>query len=489
MTSKKTPATPIADTAADPAREADAAVVVVVADAQRVQQLDPRTLVVDANIRHQAQPSRAPIASCAITACWRPCRPRQPATDAPGSATATAVRWPPSPPVWATAPVIVRPAADGDEQTREAGRLWGAARDRAWARWQVLAPAVQDGVALARAAAAAGVPLRTAQRWLARYRTDGLVGLARAPRADRGLRRTHPELVALVEGLALVEPRLSVATIARRAARGAEAHGWPTPSYSTVRAIVAGLDPQLATLAHDGTAAWLDRFELALRRQSEHPNDIWQADHPELDIEVLDAEGAPARPWLTVVLDDCSRAVAGYTVFLGAPSAHNLSLALRQAIWTKTEPGWAVHGLPEVLYADHGSDFISDHVAQVCVDLHIALVHSAVGRPQGRGKVERFLGTVTTELLPELSGHLVRGRRASPPALTVSELDAAIGRWITSDYHQRVHSETGHLPQQAWLRDGWLPRTPDSLEDLDLLLVMVATARTVHRDGILKLVS
>lgn len=62
MTSKKTPATPIADTAADPAREADAAVVVV-ADAQRVQQLNPRTLVMDANIRHQAQPSRALIAS------------------------------------------------------------------------------------------------------------------------------------------------------------------------------------------------------------------------------------------------------------------------------------------------------------------------------------------------------------------------------------------------------------------------------------------
>jgi putative transposase len=32
--------------------------------------------------------------------------------------------------------------------------------------------------------------------------------------------------------------------------------------------------------------------------------------------------------------------------------------------------------------------------------------------------------------------------------------------------------------------DGRLPRTPDSLDALDLLLVMVATPRTVHRDGI-----
>ena len=55
---------------------------------------------------------------------------------------------------------------------------------------------------------------------------------------------------------------------------------------------------------------------------------------------------------------------------------------------------------------------------------------------------------------------------------------------ITTAYHQRPHSETGRPPQQAWLADGWLPRTPDSLDDLDLLLVMVATPRVVHRDGI-----
>ncbi|MGH3847340.1 MAG: Mu transposase C-terminal domain-containing protein [Pseudonocardiaceae bacterium] len=185
-----------------------------------------------------------------------------------------------------------------------------------------------------------------------------------------------------------------------------------------------------------------------------------------------------------MVLDDCSRAVPGYTVFLGVPSALNLSLAMRQAIWHKTDPNWVVHGIPEVLYADHGSDFTSHHLAQVCVDLHIHLVHSAVARPQGRGKVERILGSITTELLPELPGHLVRGALASPPALSLPQLDTAIREWITTVYHRREHSETGIAPQQAWLADGWLPRTPDSLEVLDLLLVMVAAARTVHRDGI-----
>ena len=44
-----------------------------------------------------------------------------------------------------------------------------------------------------------------------------------------------------------------------------------------------------------------------------HPNDIWQADHTELDLMVLDETGRPARPWLTVILDDRSRAIAGYS--------------------------------------------------------------------------------------------------------------------------------------------------------------------------------
>ncbi len=72
----------------------------------------------------------------------------------------------------------------------------------------------------------------------------------------------------------------------------------------------------------------------------------------------------------------------------------------------------------------------------------------------------------------------------SPARLTLTEADAALGRWITGTYHQRIHSETGQAPQQAWLADGWMPRIPDSLEQLDLLLVMVAKPRMVHRDGI-----
>jgi putative transposase len=182
-------------------------------------------------------------------------------------------------------------------------------------------------VPLSRAALEAGVALRTAQRWLARHRAGGLVGLARPVRSDRGRRRTHPELVRLIEGLALTRPAPSSASIARRAAQTATTRGWPVPVCQTVHAIVRDLDPALLALAQEGADAYRDRYELVLRRQAKAPNEIWQADDTELDVLVVDVDGRPARPWLTAVLDDHSRALPGYSVWLGAPSALGTSCA------------------------------------------------------------------------------------------------------------------------------------------------------------------
>ena len=137
-----------------------------------------------------------------------------------------------------------------------------------------------------------------------------------------------------------------------------------------------------------------------------------------------------------------------------------------------------------MLYTDHGSDFTSHHLEQVAVDLRIELVFSTVGRPQGRGKIERFFGTINTELLPELPGALSNGKPASPPRLSLGELDAAVKTFVTSAYNARTHGEIGTSPHEAWRGDGWLPRMPDSLEQLDLLLVMAVKTRQVRRDGI-----
>jgi putative transposase len=205
---------------------------------------------------------------------------------------------------------------------------------------------------------------------------------------------------------------------------------------------------------------------------------------PMLDVLILDHNGKPAHPWLTTVVDDYSRAVAGVMMFFGAPSILNTSLALRQAIWRKGDPAWPVCGVPDVLYVDHGCDFTSKHLDQVAASLKFRIVYSAVARPQGRGKIERLFGTMNSELLQELPGHLVKGKPTSAPKLSLAELDRTITRYLTSTYHVRVHSETRQTPLDAWRGKGFLPRLPETLEELDLLLVMHAKPRTVRRDGI-----
>jgi putative transposase len=357
-------------------------------------------------------------------------------------------------------------------------------RTRALERFRLLRPYLDNEVPLLEVVAAAGVSLRTARYWVRRYRREGLAGLARKARRDKDRPKVAPDLLRLIEGLALQKPPLSAAAIQRRVATVARDRGLKPPSYSLVYAVVRKLDPSLVTLAHEGTKAYCDSFDLVHRREAEAPNAIWQADHSELDILVHDEKGEPRKPWLTIVLDDYSRAVAGYFLSFRSPSAIQTALALRQAIWRKAVPAWHVCGIPEVLYTDHGSDFTSRHIEQVAADLKIRLIFSTAGKPRGRGKLERFFETITQVLLPRLPGFSPGAAVAPGPKLTLEQLAKELETYLVRDYHLAPHSTTKEAPQARWERGGFLPQMPDSLEQLDLLLLAVPTMRKVHPDGI-----
>lgn len=359
-------------------------------------------------------------------------------------------------------------------------------RELALQRFRLLRPHLEFGRALRGVAAEAGIPLRTAQRWVARYRRLGLTALARSPRADAGLRKAvSPELHKAIEGLALQRPALPVAAIYRQVSRLSEAQGTRAPSYATVRRIVRSLPEDLRTLAHEGPKAYGDKYELVHRREASGPNAVWQCDHTPLDILLARPGTKAAKPWLTAVIDDYSRAVPGYFLSFDAPSALNTSLALRLAIWRKEDPRWIVCGIPDVLYTDSGSDFKSRHLQQVSADLEIQLINSIPGKPRGRGRIERFFSTVNEMFLCELEGYAPPG--CSPrgrPTLTLPELEARFREFLLGDYHLRKSSETQTPPLERWGAHGFLPRMPEALEQLDLLLIRVARARQVRRDGI-----
>lgn len=330
-----------------------------------------------------------------------------------------------------------------------------AERTRALERFQLLRPALEEGAPLARVARDRGLALRTARRWAAQYRRDGLAGLTRKGRSDRGRRHLSDTLHRAIEGLALKRPPLSAASIHRQAASLAEQLQEPPPGYDAVYHLIRDLDPALVTLAHEGTKAYADAFDLVHRHEATGPNVVWQADHTELDILLNDGRGGPEKPWLTIILDDYSRAVAGYALFFGSPSAIQTALALRQAIWRKGRPGWQVCGIPGILYTDHGSDFTSHHLEQVAADLKIRLVNSGVGRPRGRGKIERFFESIAQIFLPRLPGYAPNGT-APKAGLTLAEMIPELERFL-DEYHDEIHATTGFRPHDRWTSGGFLP--------------------------------
>lgn len=172
----------------------------------------------------------------------------------------------------------------------------------------------------------------------------------------------------IIEGFALKKRRLSAAAIHRKVVTIANKLHQVAPSYSSVYRVIQRLAPALVMLVHEGTRAYNEEFDLLHRSEAEAANAVWQADHTLLDIWIMDEKRQPKKPWLTIVLDDFSRAVAGYFLSFSAPSAMQTALALRQAIWRKAQTGWHICGIPQILYTDHGSDFTSQHMEQGLAD-------------------------------------------------------------------------------------------------------------------------
>jgi putative transposase len=373
--------------------------------------------------------------------------------------------------------------------------MTNSSQKQALERFHLIRPFIEDGVPLVELAVHHTIALRTLQRWVKQYRSDGMAGLARKNRRDKGIsRRLSTPLVELVEAMALETPRRSIATIHRLICDIAANRSEPSPSYHAVYNIVKAMNPALLTLAHEGSKVYNQTYDLLYRREAEAPNALWQADHTRLDILLLNDEDQPAKPWLSVILDDYSRTVAGYFLSFEAPCALQTALTLHQAIWRKSESAWPVCGVPQILYTDHGSDFISQHLEQVCADLKIRLIFSTVGKPRGRGRIERFFETVNQLLLCTLPGYSPAGSSGVRAGLRVDALEQAFRAFVIEHYHHTPHSATGKTPLARWSDNGFLPQLPESLEQLDLLLLTVAKPRRVqkatddfvlpHRDGI-----
>ena len=124
------------------------------------------------------------------------------------------------------------------------------------------------------------------------------------------------------------------------------------------------------------------------RFEASRPNEIWTGDA----LHAIRLAGR--KTYLFAFLDDHSRAVMAAR-FGFAEDTIRLAAALRPALGSR--------GVPEHVYVDNGSAFVDAWLLRACAKLGIKLVHSQPGRPEGRGKIERFFRTVRGQFLAELT--------------------------------------------------------------------------------------
>ena len=346
-------------------------------------------------------------------------------------------------------------------------------------RFKIIEPFLKKEASITQLSKEYDVSTRTLHRWVANYRNIGLKGLERPTRQDKGKFRISEEIQHYIEALALSKRPMSARNIFRLAKKKE-----PYLTYSTVYNIIQNIAPALLVLAQKGVKEYQQQYDLIHRFNASSANELWQADHTLVDVQVLDHQNQLKQPWLTIIMDDFSRAIAGYYLSFDAPSALQTGLALRQAIWKKYEPEWEVCGIPTTLYTDHGSDFTSIHIEKACIDLSIQLIFSTVGKPRGRGKIERFFETLNQLCFSQLHGFTAADTATSDQYITITELDEIIKQFLIKDYNLTHNSVIEAKPLEKWKSDHFLPMLPPSLEALDELLIHVAKTRIVHRDGI-----
>ncbi|HXZ71518.1 MAG TPA: DDE-type integrase/transposase/recombinase, partial [Streptosporangiaceae bacterium] len=197
------------------------------------------------------------------------------------------------------------------------------------------------------------------------------------------------------------------------------------------------------------------------RFEASRPNELWTGD------ALHGPHIAGRKAYLFAFLDDHSRAVmaARWGYF---EDSVRLAAALRPAL--------AARGVPESVYVDNGSAFVDAALKRAAARLGIKITHSAPGRPEGRGKIERFFGLVRQEFLVEI------GDGASVTDL--AQLNKLFTAWYETVYHARPHGETGQPPIQRWLAGAPFPTpSPEQLREAFLW----AEYRVVRKDATIKL--
>ena len=273
---------------------------------------------------------------------------------------------------------------------------------------------------------AEGVSRKTFYKWVARYRAEGVEGLAdrsRRPRRSPGQTPVEVEDEVVRRRKELLEAGLDhgAATICWHLGQDPAGRG-RVPSPASIHRILVRRGLVEAQPRKRPRRSW-HRFEAAA------PNEWWQVDATDWTI-------ATGVVQIISFLDDHSRLLM---------RSRAVVVATTEEAWATFSQAAATWGLPAGMLSDNGLVFTGRlHGVEVAFearlrDAGIRPFHGRAQHPQTTGKIERFHQT------------LKRWLRRQPLAATVAELQAQLDRFAEIYNYQRPHQAIGRVtPITRW---------------------------------------
>jgi transposase InsO family protein len=289
---------------------------------------------------------------------------------------------------------------------------------------------VDEGWTVVAAAAAAGVSVRCARKWIGRYRLNGVAGLCDRSSAPRHVaNRTAPDRVEAIARLRRL--RFTAAEIA-------ETLGMALSTVSGILTRIGmgklgrlGLEPSVRyERSRPGELVHVDVKKLGrivggagwrVRDRRQHYNRTFtdQDGHRRTTV---------GYEYVHISVDDYSR--LAYAEVLPDEKAATAAAFLARAVVFYRRHGITV----ERVLTDNGSAYRGVVHALACRKLGIRHLRTRPYRPQTNGKAERFIRT------------LLAGWAYGAIYRSSNERTKALDGWLWHYNHRRRHSALGHQP-------------------------------------------
>lgn len=199
------------------------------------------------------------------------------------------------------------------------------------------------------------------------------------------------------------------------------------------------------------------------RYEQRQTNDMWHGDtaHTFL-LPDPHHPGQTKKAKLVVLIDDASR-VCPHGEFYFDEKLPSVLDTLGKALLSR--------GKPKRILLDNAQTFRSTTLELMCAELDIGLNFCRPRRPQGKGKIERFIRTIKESFCSQA--------RKAENITTLEELNAAFQGWLEL-YGSRVHDELeGLTPEQRWAKD--IHHINRSLTETQIRkAMMLRSERSVH---------